>query len=197
MKFFATFALLILTIATVRAVDLAAQVREEINLARTAPRQYAQIVAVRSAGQRRLGSRGAVEEAVRFLQKVSPLPALARCPGLDGAALLHVLDQGPAGARGHRGTDGSSPWKRMARFGQWSGRAAENIAYGQRDARDIVVALIVDDGVRDRGHRQNIFGREFRLAGIACGPHAAYGRMCVMDFAAEFTEDDGKVAARE
>jgi len=195
-KFFAVLAISILSAASCRADVLADQVQAEINLARTAPRQYAQIVAARSAGQRHSEGERVVQEAVRFLEKVRPLPPLSRTGGLDACALSHVLDQGPAGARGHRGTDGSTPWKRMARFGRWSGHAAENIAYGQRDARAIVVALIVDDGVRDRGHRLNIFGRDFHLAGIACGPHAGYGRMCVIDFATSFTEDEDKVAAK-
>jgi uncharacterized protein YkwD len=104
---------------------------------------------------------------------------------------------GPIGGRGHKGRDGSQPWDRMARFGKWIGRAGENIDYGVRDARAIVVRLIVDDGVRSRGHRKNIFSRDFRVAGAASGYHATYGGMCVINFAGGFIESAGRVASRD
>jgi uncharacterized protein YkwD len=84
----------------------------------------------------------------------------------------------------------------MERLGKWSGRAAENIAYGPFDARGFVVMLIVDDGVRNRAHRHNIFGSSFRVVGIACGSHAAYRGMCVMDFATAFEETTSGLATR-
>ena len=196
MKFIAIFALAIFGAAPVRADDPAAQVQAELNLARTAPRQYAQIVARHALGHRHIEGDRVVREAIGFLERARPLAPLARSTGMTAGALSHVLDQGASGARGHQGSDGSTPWKRLARFGHWSGHAAENIAYGQRDARAIVVALIVDDGVRDRGHRQNIFGSDFRYAGIACGPHAGYRTMCVIDFAAGFAETESGIAAK-
>jgi uncharacterized protein YkwD len=82
----------------------------------------------------------------------------------------------------------------MARFGHWIGQAGENIDYGLHDARSIVVRLIVDDGVRDRGHRKNIFNRSFTVAGAASGYHATFGAMCVIDFAGGFLEGGGRVA---
>ena len=137
-----------------------------------------------------------VEEAIRFLEKARALPPVTRSEGLSASALSHVLDVGPSGGRGHTGSDGSTPWKRMARFGRWSGHAAENISYGERDARGVVVSLILDDGARDRGHRLNIFGRDLLRIGIACGSHAGFGTMCVMDFAEAFAEAETKVAAK-
>lgn len=190
-KIIALIAFFVFCTISARADDLAAQIQAELNLARTAPRQYAQIV----AGHRRTASERAVAEAVRFLEKARPLPPLTHSDGLSASALCHVLDLGPAGARGHTGRDGSTPWKRMARFGQRSGYAAENISYGESDARGIVVSLIIDEGVRGRGHRLNIFGRNLFRVGIACGSHAGYGTMCVMDFAGAFAEVEPRVAA--
>ena len=195
MKFLAAIALSLISTVTARADVSAAQVEAELNLARTAPREYARIVASRALGHRHIEGDRVVGEAIRFLETIRPLPPLTRSEGLSATALSHVLDLGASGGRGHTGSDGSTPWKRMARFGRWSGRAAENISYGEHDARGIVVSLIVDDGVRDRGHRLNIFGRDLLRIGIACGPHAGFGTMCVLDFAATFAETEPKVAA--
>ncbi len=178
------------------ATDIADQVIAEMNLARTAPQQYAQIVANQTAGFRGKEGNGATREAVRFLEKASPLAPLAQSEGIRSSALSHVLEMGPVGGRGHVSHGGAQPWDRMARFGQWVGRAGENISYGKHDARGIVIQLIVDDGVRGRGHRKNIFNREFRVAGAASGFHATYGAMCVIDFAGAFVEAPGRVATR-
>ena len=187
-KFFAALFLLLAGTAPVRADDLAAAVHAEINLARTTPRKYARIVAQETKTHRLTEGDRAVREAIRFLEKTARLPALKRSPGLRAAARCQVRDQGPVGGVGHLGDDWSTPALRIARFGRWGERMAENIAYGESNARTIVVRLIVDDGVRDRGHRLQIFGREFRHMGVATGPHARYGTMCVIDFAGTFKE---------
>jgi uncharacterized protein YkwD len=176
------------------AADLASQVRDELNLARTAPRQYAQILASHAAECQGAEGEAAIREAIHFLEKARPLSPLVLSDGICSSALTHVLDIGPTGGRGHVGSGGTMPWDRMARFGQWTGRAGENIYYGQRDARGIVIALIVDDGDRSRGHRKNIFSPDFHYAGIACGPHAGFGRMCVIDFAGGFVEGGTRMA---
>ena len=76
------------------------------------------------------------------------------------------------------------------------GAVGENIDYGSRDARAIVVRLIVDEGIAGRKHRANIFNKTYRVAGIAAGPHARFGAMCVMDFAGDFIERGSGLAAR-
>jgi len=62
--------------------------------------------------------------------------------------------------------------------------AAENIQYGAESAESVVMHLLIDDGVPDRGHRRNILEPAFNAAGAACGPHATMGEMCVIDFLA-------------
>jgi len=140
------------------------------------------------AGYQGAEGESAVREAIHFLEKSRPLPPLTLSEGISSGALTHVLDIGPSGGHGHKGSSGAMPWDRMSRFGKWSGHAGENIFYGQRDARGIVIALIVDDGERSRGHRKNIFNPAYHFAGIASGPHASFGRMCVIDFADNFVE---------
>ncbi len=170
---------------SISAADLSERVLAEINLARTAPHAYSQVV-LANAGR---SPAPAVAEAIRYLEKTRPLAPLSLSSGLSQGANLHVAEQGPRGCVGHNGSGwGNTPWARMARFGQWIGCAGENIDYGHRAARQIVCAWIIDAGVSGRGHRKNLFSPYFRVAGVACGPHAAYGSMCVIDFAGNYLE---------
>ena len=69
---------------------------------------------------------------------------------------------------------------RMRRHGRWSA-TGEAIAYGPHRAEDVVLQLIIDDGVPDRGHRQAVFSARYRYAGVACGPHPRYRTLCVVE----------------
>lgn len=130
---------------------------------------------------------GAVDEAIRFLRLAKPLAPLTFSEGITQAAADHVAEQA-GGAFGHRGSDRSDPGQRMNRHGTWSERWGENISYGKSIARDIVLALIIDDGLRGRKHRKNIFNPDFNVAGAAAGPHARYRTVCSIDFAGGYVE---------
>jgi uncharacterized protein YkwD len=131
----------------------------------------------------------AVDEAIAALRKMKPASALLNSGGLFLAAKAHVDDIGPGGITGHKGTDGSMPEERIKRFGTAVAGCGENIAFGPEQAREIVMQLIVDDGVPDRGHRRNIYNDQYKTVGVCIGSHEKYGTMCVMDFAGGFTEN--------
>ncbi len=175
-----------------------AAVIKEMNFARQNPTAYAELiegVRARSDGHvlvlpgetkvvTREGFR-AVDEAVHFLKSVSPLQPLTISPGLCRGAADHCAEQSN-GAVGH-----GNPAKRMSRYGTWAASWGENIAYGKKSARDVVVALIIDDGIPGRKHRENIFASKFNYAGAAYGAHARYGSVCSMDFAGAYFERGG------
>lgn len=189
--------LFILTIASAKADVAGFQILAELNLARTQPQRYAEIIADRVARYSDPARARSGREAIQFLRKAKALPALTWSPGIGQAALSHALDLGPRGGNGHRNARGEMPWERMERFGKWQGHAGENIDYGNSDARSIVVSLIVDHGVSSRMHRKNIFNRNFRVTGIAVAPHTRARTMCVMDFATGFIEaGEERVATR-
>jgi uncharacterized protein YkwD len=125
----------------------------------------------------------AVDEAIAYLEALSPRPPLASEPRLYRSAQRHAVDQGPPGLVGHTGSDGSSAGQRMREAGLWAGLSAENISFGYADAEAVVRQLIIDDGVPGRGHRANIFDPGLNTAGVGCGQHQRYGHMCVIDFA--------------
>lgn len=180
--------------------ELARQVLAETNLARSEPGRYVKHLremrshfvgkAYRPPGSTTivLSSEGvaALDEAIAFLSKQAPLPPLAWSQGLAQAAADLVRDQGRTGEVGHDSSRSGGIKERIERHGSWSGRIAENISYGPNTARLVVIELIVDDGVPDRGHRKNIFSGAFSVAGVACGAHPVYRKMCVMDFASRY-----------
>jgi uncharacterized protein YkwD len=135
----------------------------------------------------------ALDEAIRFLQSAQALPPLALSRGMSRAAADHCAEQA-GGAFGHEGKDRSHAGQRIARYGNFSGSWGENISYGKSSARDVVLALIIDDGLPARKHRKNIFNPNFNYAGAAFGRHARFGTMCSMDFAGGYAER-GEAAA--
>ncbi len=174
---------------------------DEYNLARTNPKKYAEFLAEYKKyyngpyrdipGEIRIVTNEgleAVDEAIRFLQSASPCPPLSPSRGMSKAAKDHVNDIGPKSIVGHLGSDRSTPFIRMNRYGTWQKTAGENISFGKRSAREIVIQLIIDDGVPSRGHRKNIFNCKFNRIGVAFGPHGRYGSMCVQTLAGEYIE---------
>lgn len=177
----------------------------EINMARTAPKDYASLLKqyrkyydkkiLRLPGKTPILTKEgvrAVDEAIRFLRSLQPLSPLISSKGMSSGAKDHVKDQGPSGSTQHKGSDGSQPSDRVNRYGTWEKSLGENISYGSDQARDIVMGLIIDDGVPGRGHRKNIFHSDFRVIGVACGPHPDYRSVCVMTFAGGYKEKSGK-----
>jgi len=132
----------------------------------------------------------AVNEAIEFLKSTAPVPVLRVSKGLCAAAKVHAEDQGPKGLVSHEGSDKSTPDQRMNRFGTWGTAYGEDIEYGNFNAEEIVMHLIIDDGVPERSHRENIFNPLYQVVGVSFGPHQRYGQMCVIDFAGTYAEGD-------
>ena len=141
----------------------------------------------------------AVDEAINYLRKASPRAPLTLSPGMSRAAADHCAGQA-GGGMSHKGADGSNTADRISRYGTWGGSWGENLACGRSGAREIVIALIIDDGVRGRKHRDNIFNPQFNYAGAAVGSHATYRTICSMAFAGAYVEQgqpmNGALVAR-
>lgn len=150
----------------------------ELNYARTKPSEYAsQVLQPRVAA-----SSGEylsyLTECISEMQEMSALSPLQGHDGLTKAAAYWVKKQGPTGNTGHD----SNLWPRVKQTVSYK-KAGENIAYGNNGAREIIVQLLVDNGVETRGHRKNILNSEFTHVGISIGTHSYYKYMCVQDFA--------------
>lgn len=181
---------------------LAREVLDEMNRLRTDPRAYIPVLedyraqfqgdqVVRPGRvtiQTREGT-AAVDEAIRFLRRQPAVAPLRPDALLELTARDHVADQGPTGFVGHYGSDGRDFTARIARRGG-DPYGGENVSYGYDTAREVVIQLLVDDNVHDRGHRVNLFRPDYVRAGVGCGPHAVFYYMCVIDYGYEPAERD-------
>lgn len=173
----------------------------EINLFRSNPAEYAEnfIAPLAKNYQKRIlnypGDQpiltkegvNALYECVRVLKNATPKPILYPDRSLTNSAEDHQKDQSRTGRTGHVGSDNSNLKIRIEKYGNWKVRIAENIAYGNTSARQVVIFLLIDDDVKNRGHRNNLLNPDFKVIGVSCGSHPVYNTMCVMDFAGGVT----------
>lgn len=175
------------------------EVLKENNLARQNPRMYLEFIEkyrkkhdggnVFNLKHGRLMTKEglvAVDEAIEFMRGQKSLPSVKPSAGLTLAARDHAEDIGAADIAGHSGSNGSTTRGRIENRGKWKETIGENIQFGQGDARDIIMQLIIDDGVPSRGHRTAIFNKDFKVAGVAIAKHKTYTSCCVIDYAGEF-----------
>lgn len=180
--------------------ELQKEVIFELNKVRSNPKRFAgeYLEELRTAyegklytypGQETVKSKEGIaplNECIRVLMKTSPMPVLQPSKGLAEAAADLVADQQRHGGIGHIAHDGSTPQTRIEKYGDWNVCSAEDITYGSFEARQIVVALLIDDGVPNRAHRKNILNPCFRFVGVADGRHPDYLSLCVIDYAGDY-----------
>jgi len=65
---------------------------------------------------------------------------------------------------------------------EWESTLGENIMYGGDTPIEAVLSLAIDDGVAGRGHRVNIFKKDFYLTGVATAMHKQYRSETVTTF---------------
>ena len=187
---------------TARNVDYLSDIEKdvvlEMNMARTNPSLYADLYIApriknfngKTYNGRLITQEGAavVDECAKFMAKAKALSVLKPEKGLSLAAQKHSGTQGETDQTGHTGVDGSTPFKRIEKYGTYK-TAGENIAYGSNSGRDFVVDLLIDDGVSSRGHRKNIMNAQFDSSGVGyTKKHKTYGSVCVITYAGGYKD---------
>lgn len=78
--------------------------------------------------------------------------------------------------------------------GRWRGSIGQTVSYGNKDPFAIVLALLIDDGSVDKGHRRSIFDEKFLQVGAVLTKHDPDGYCCVIEYAtAVFSWDTQQV----
>jgi len=121
------------------------------------------------------------QSLISDLNKTKDLNPFFPASGLSKAAKFHAIDMGDKGTTGHKSSDGTATFVRIRKYAQGSSMA-ENCSYGYSDPLEIVLQLLIDEGVASLGHRKSILNQSYSFVGVSIQPHTAYGYNCVQDF---------------
>ena len=114
---------------------------------------------------------------------VNDLNSLRPLKPLKSNLVLNIMAKSYARSSGKRGIIGHERFDQrfwlLERLGRTVG---ENCDYGEENPLDVVISLLIDDGVENLGHRYNMLSREFTTVGVGSANHTAYGVDLVMEF---------------
>jgi len=122
-----------------------------------------------------------VKSLIRDLKKTSGLQPLQIEENLTSIAQGHASKMGSSGRVGHQ--DFNNRFKPF--MGNPYNHVGENCSYGYLQAIDIVLSLLIDEGISDVGHRENTLNKDFNSVGVAIRPHKSYRVNCVIDFGSQ------------
>jgi len=130
-----------------------------------------------------LEGKAAYEDAIAFLQEQKEVNPLTKEIKLSYAAQDLVIDIGERGVVSHQDKDGNYMSERIEKYCEWDYCANEVIEVSSKSATDILISLLVDDGIRDKLNRRALFQNVYNYVGISCGPHTEYEIVTVLVFA--------------
>ena len=133
----------------------------------------------------------AVIETVQALRITKSMCPLTLIEGMCRAAQSHCNDTGPLGIVGHIGSKESTLQDRLDEFGRWSDCIGETIDYGSVSGFESVCALLVDDGLPSRPHRNIVLNPRFKKIGVGVGKHSQYTTVGCCVYAGDFFEKEG------
>ena len=124
-----------------------------------------------------------IEESIQYLKSIKPVQELIYSEEISKACRDHIYDIGSKGLTNHIGSDGSNITDRIEKYCEWDGIVAENLDFGFKEGSNVVMNMIMDDGVKERCQRKNIFNQEFNYIGVGVGPHKMFGIGVVVGYA--------------
>lgn len=108
------------------------------------------------------------------LKNMKPMNPLKPQKDLSILAKKHAQDMGLAGKSGHKSSKGKSYKDRMKSTSKKYYEHFENCQYGLGDPLDIVIDMLIDDGVEGAGHRRSILNPSIQYIGPSIHPHIVY-----------------------
>lgn len=150
---------------------------KEINLIRSNPQGYIPIVEAYIEDQEKLklslvsGHKyvndeiETAKELIKELRNTPKLSILLPHEGVYKAAKLHGQEGKKKGALDHKSKNGDWPWDRILKHAGLN-NGGENLVGGLDKVRESVMVLLVDSGIKGRGHRKALLDPNWKY--VAC-----------------------------
>jgi len=148
-----------------------------VNLVRIQPRLFANTILKKYISINEIKENRYVSSLIEDLMSMKSLNPLYPNKGLYKCANYHAKYTGEKGIVGHHNFD-----KRFKKYAPNFNMIGENCHYGFNDALNIVIDLLIDEGVPSLGHRKNILNPGFVHLGVSIQPHKTYEYTTVMCF---------------
>ncbi len=147
------------------------------NLARADGRLFAETFLKQYLILKDMKSSNYVRSLYRDLQDVQGLPMLVPEKDLCKVARDHATRSGKKGYQGHKGFKNRYD-PVMTKYME----VGENIYYGAYTPIEIVLQLLIDEGIENLGHRKNFLNPRFNSIGVSIKPHKTFEYNCVLSF---------------
>lgn len=128
----------------------------------------------------------AVRELYLELLDTSPMPVFHPSPGMSKASKGHARYMKRTGDMSHEGQGGMS--ERVSKYGEWVGGIAENLHWGTSNAHEAIMSLMIDDSVKNRGHRKNMLNPSYTKVGVGIEEHPRYRVSYVINYANDYID---------
>ena len=133
-------------------------------------------------GARTLEGEKAYLECIDYLNSQKPIGVLQYDEEISKASQDHADDMGQNGLTDHFGSDNSVPTDRVEKYIEWDGANSENLVFGVKNPEQVIIDLIVDDGIPHRYNRAIIFDPKLKYIGVGVCSHPVYNMCTVLNY---------------
>ncbi|MCW3085570.1 MAG: hypothetical protein JWP12_2936 [Bacteroidetes bacterium] len=148
-----------------------------MNLVRLDPAAFVEIELKHYMDSTKLND-GYTKSLIKTLAATKPMDAVAPSKALNDFAKEHAIKFGKENKIGH----GNYKDRIKNIIGNYNNAMAENCDYGNDNAFNIVMSLLIDEDIKDLAHRKNILNPIYKFVGVSIKPHKGYEWNCVTDF---------------
>jgi uncharacterized protein YkwD len=122
----------------------------------------------------------AYHEAINFLKSQRPISELKYDEEISKASQEYANEIGIKGNENDENDENLE--ERLEKYIEWDVALSENIDFGGLSGEDVIINLLVDDGVEDRCHRNNLFNIKNQFFGVGTSNHKDYDICTVIDY---------------
>lgn len=123
----------------------------------------------------------AYKEAIEFLKNQKPINEIEFDEEASKVAEEYAKILSNSGEEDN-GEDEHHIEERVDKYLEYDYAISENIDFGGSTGVEVIVNLLVDDGVKLRTHRENLFSNKFQYYGVAVVTHPEYDYCTVIDY---------------